>query len=390
LEIYNKITPISSWRERTMTKREMNLRVFQGLDIPYPLFQPRIESWYHWHKQFNVMPERYKDYSLLDLYDELDISMRYVAYYTGIPSPIGLKYSDRVKISEREEEKDCRVTVIDTPYGQLIREVRLTSDGNWRTSKSCIKTREDIKKAIWLFGNMEFYFIRENFDMGDRFIGDRGYPQFFLPRSPYQTLNVDSSWMTLEDLVYALNDYPEEMEALMMAIDDSYDRLYEEIISSRDVVRIVNFGENIDSYLFSIRYFEEYLIPFWEKRSNQLRKAGIYTHIHIDGHFRPILKYLKDLPFDGLEALTPLPQGDVSIEEMKEHIGDKILLDGIPAILFLPMYPREELYKCVEQLVRLFHPRLILGISDEIPEGVDEEGIERVKWVSDYCKSFRS
>lgn len=373
-----------------MTKREMNLRIFQGLDIPYPLFQPRIESWYHWHKQFDVMPERYKNYSLLELYDELDISMRYIAYYTGIPSPIAIRYDDEVKVKEKIQSDDCRLIIIDTPYGEMVREIRLTSDKNWRTSKPFIKTKEDIKKATWVFKHTEFYFIRENFDEGDKFIGDRGYPQFFLPRSPYQSLHVDSSWMTLEDLVYALNDFPKEVEELMVAIDESYDRLYEEIISYKDKVKIVNFGENIDAYLLSIEYFEKYLLPFWEKRSNQLRKAGIYTHIHIDGHFRPILKYLKDLPFDGLEALTPLPQGDVSIEEMKEYIGDKILLDGIPAVLFLPIYPREELYECVERLVELFYPRLILGISDEIPEGVEEEGIERVRWISNYCKSFRA
>ncbi len=371
-----------------MTKREMNLRIFQGKDIPYPLFQPRIEPWYNWHRQFNVMPERYKDYSLLELYDELDISMRYIAYYTEIPSPVGLKYTDKVKISEKEMDSECRLITIDTPYGELTREIRLTSDRNWRTSRSCIKTREDIKKATWLFRNTEFYFIEENFDKGDRFIGDRGEPQFALPRSPYQSLHVDGSWMTLENLIYGLNDFPQEMEELMSAIDESYDHLYEEVISHRDKVKIVNFGENIDCYLLSPKYFEKYLIPFWDKRSNQLRKAGIYTHIHIDGHFRPILKYLKDLPFDGLEALTPYPQGDVSIEDMKEYIGDNVLLDGIPAILFLPIYPREELYRCVEELIRLFHPRLVLGISDEIPEGVEEEGIERVRWISEYCKSY--
>lgn len=372
-----------------MTKREMNLRIFRGEDIPYPLFQPRIEPWYHWHRQFDVMPERYKNYSLLDLYDELDISMRYIAYYTGIPSPIGIKYSERVKITEKEIDSECRLNIIETPYGELTREIRLTSDRNWRTSRPYIKSREDIKKAIWVFKNTEFYFIEENFDKGDRFIGDRGEPQFFLPRSPYQSLHVDSSWMTLEDLIYAIEDFPSEIEELMTAIDESYDRLYEEIVYHRDKVKIVNFGENIDAYLFSLKYFEKYLIPFWEKRANQLRRAGIYTHIHIDGHFRPILRYLKDLPFDGLEALTPEPQGDVSIEEMKEYIGDKVLLDGIPAILFLPIYSREELYNCVKKLIELFHPRLVLGISDEIPEGVEEEGIERVRWISEYCKSFR-
>ncbi|HIE04948.1 MAG TPA: hypothetical protein EYP61_09335 [Candidatus Latescibacteria bacterium] len=131
--------------------------------------------------------------------------------------------------------------------------------------------------------------------------------------------------MGVENLIYALADYPEKVERLMEAIDDSYDSLYEGI-TSYGKVRIVNFGENIDGNIVSPKYFEKYCIPFYEKRSEQLRRAGIYTHIHIDGSFRSLLKYLGDLPFDGLEALTPLPQGDVSLEEMKEAVGDKVLL----------------------------------------------------------------
>ena len=118
--------------------------------------------------------------------------------------------------------------------------------------------------------------------------------------------------MGLENLIYALADFPEKVETLMEAIDNSYDNLYEEIISYGKV-KIINFGENIDSSIVSPAHFEKYCIPFYEKRSKQLQKAGIYTHIHIDGSFKPLLKYLKDLPFDGLEALTPLPQGDVTL-----------------------------------------------------------------------------
>lgn len=80
----------------------------------------------------------------------------------------------------------------------------------------------------------------------------------------------------------------------------------------------------------------------------------------------------------------------MSIEEIKEHIGDKILLDGIPAILFLPSYTEEELEECVEKLIDLFHPRLVLGISDELPQGASEESIKRVKWISDYCRTLKT
>jgi len=109
------------------------------------------------------------------------------------------------------------------------------------------------------------------------------------------------------------------------------------------------------------------------------------VHIHIDGAVRPLLPYLQDCAWDGIEALTPLPQGDVTLEAMKEAVGDRVLLDGIPAVYFLSTYPLETLISCARRAVELFHPRLILGISDEIPPDGD---IERVRLVGELVQDL--
>ena len=87
--------------------------------------------------------------------------------------------------------------------------------------------------------------------------------------------------MTLEGLVYALTGASSRDRSLMKAIASSMILLRDN--SPQRKVKIVNFGENIDSLLLP-KYLEGYLIPFM-KGSNQLRDNGIYTHIHIDGHF---------------------------------------------------------------------------------------------------------
>jgi hypothetical protein len=182
-------------------------------------------------------------------------------------------------------------------------------------------------------------------------------------------------------------DAPDEVEETMRVIDASYDPLYEQLCSA-GVVKIINLGENLHEALFTHRWFEQYYLPWYAQRMGQLKKAGIYSHIHIDGYFHSLLKYIKHLPFDGIEALTPVPQGDVTLEEMKEAIGDKVLLDGIPAVLFMDTFSREELMAVTEKVIRLFAPRLILGVSDEVPEGLGPEAMERVRLVGDYCKNY--
>lgn len=176
------------------------------------------------------------------------------------------------------------------------------------------------------------------------------------------------------------------MRDIFQAIDDSYDPLYEQLCSS-GAVEILNFGENVAAAYLSLPYWRQYCMPWYAKRVGQLREAGIFTHIHIDGNFRPLLETLDELPFDGLEALTPEPQGDVTLEEIRAHIGDKILLDGIPAVLFLDHHSREQFQRCVERVVELFHPRLVLGISDELPQGGGEEAYDRMAWVAEYARA---
>ena len=91
--------------------------------------------------------------------------------------------------------------------------------------------------------------------------------------------------------------------------------------------------------------------------------------IHVDGVMKPLLKYLQDGDYDAVEAPTPEPQGDVSLEAIKEAVGDKIIMDRYTGGLL----PAGSLSRdhadgtCVTTMVEMFHPRLVLGVSDEVP-----------------------
>ena len=58
-----------------------------------------------------------------------------------------------------------------------------------------------------------------------------------------------------------------------------------------------------------------------------------------------------------------------------------IQVDLIPYLYFLSNTPEEELEKCVNEIIDLFAPNLILGISDEMPGYGD---ISRIPKVAEY------
>lgn len=366
-----------------MTYRDMTLAAFNRQPLPHVLFQPRFEPWIDWNRQFDSLPEACQGKSVQEIYDQVDCSMRYQHYYTGQPDPLGAKFSDEVKI-DRQTEGDKRKVVYHTPHGDLTATDEFSVDRVWRRVDYPGKSSDDLPKLKWLLARQTYYLDVEAYQQGDDWLGPRGVGQFWIPKSPY--LALAQVWMNFEPFIFAMADAPDEMQELMRIIDDSYDQLYDQLTSLR-ITPILNFGENIAEAHMSPAYLQEYILPWYHKRVGQLKSAGIFSHVHIDGYFKSLLPHLKDFPHDAFEAMTPLPQGDVTLEEIAEHTGDKILLDLIPAVLFLDHHPFEQLQACVEKIVSIFSGRLILGISDELPQAATAQGYRRLKWVADYARS---
>lgn len=367
--------------EENPSFRDLNLRVFQRLPLPHVFFQPRIEPWFQWHAQRGLLPPDLQGLDLPQAFDVLPAGMRYLSYWTGIPDPWVKTHDPVVKIDSHSDSNGSFWRCA-TPYGELTETRQVNDQGSWRITARLVKGPEDFKSVRWLYEHTRFVFSDEIFERGCQFVGERGAAQFFLPRSPYQALAIEL--MNFSDLVYALADYREEIELVMSAIDTAVDPLFVQVAASGKVP-IIGFGENVEAQLLSPRYFERYLLPYYTKRVAQLRQAGIFTHLHIDGNFRALLRFFKDLPFDGLEALTPFPMGDATLEDIREHIGDKILLDGLPAIYFMDTFLVEELWAVVEKMTAYFHPHLVMGISDELPQGGGLVAWERCKQVAKWC-----
>jgi hypothetical protein len=216
--------------------REMNLAVYQGLPLPHVFFQPRFEPWHDWHKRFGKLPPDYARMGVRDLYDYANASMRYIHYFTGIPDPVVETFKPAVKIIENVGDGE-KVKVYQTPYGDLTETLKYTLDQEWRTVEFPAKSVADLKALCWLLERLEFSFSSQNFRLGSEFVGQRGEPQFWLPKSPYQALA--QTYMKLPNLIYALADAPQEVEATFQVIDAAYDPLYQQVIDS-GLVKIVN------------------------------------------------------------------------------------------------------------------------------------------------------
>ena len=353
-----------------MTFRERTLAIFAHQPVDNVVYQPRIEHWYNVNKNEGTLPERYKDMSLLDVYDDLGCSIRSYPFFNQC-----LKCKDDPKVkADGEQSGDIHVTRWTTPVGSVETHTRCTSLAS-HTDKFPVQTPEDARVMEYILRGRTWEFDDDLFAENDALVGDRAAPMVFIPRINLQRLFIEI--MGVENTIYALADDRPMVEGLIKAIDESDEQMLRVVAESP--VPIINFGDNVDHHFLPPNLFERYVLPVYRERAEMFRTAGKFTHAHWDGNIKLLLPYAQQTGLDGIEALTPIPQGDITIREMKDALGDMILLDGIPMTWFLPHERDEDLARVTREIIEAFSPNLVLGISDE-PSPVCD--IEKVRLVA--------
>ncbi len=346
------------------------------------IWQPRISCWISDHmSRDGHLPGIYRGMTRPQLYKSLNCSARIYEYNACF---VRHEHADVITTDEKLDEKRILHT-IKTPIGNITTIMRSnTSNKGKYYEKWWVNNEEELKilewidsRATWTFDYKKFNEITEEWD-------GLGAPTMYMPRIGIQHLFIRG--MGYINTSYALADYPILVKKYCDAIEYNQIGLMEVINNSP--INIINYGDNLHDGYLPPHIFEEYVLPIYQKRGQFLHKSGKFTHSHWDGDVKRILKYAKDCELDGIEAITPIPQGDVSLEEIKDALGDMYLIDGVAAILFDDYYTEEDLTKQVEEAISLFAPNLILGISDEISSTGDIERIRLVgKIVDEYNES---
>lgn len=354
-----------------MDMRELNLAVFRREPVSGVLWQPRIEHWYNINRAEGTLPERYRGMTLLDVFDDLGCSVR--AYWA---------FNETLRIEDHEDvvTETCQdgprsVTTTRTPVGNLVMAASRTATTH-AVVKYPVVSPDDMAVMEWILRHKRVRFDADRYRAACAEIGDRGAPQIFIPRINLMRIFID--FMGFENGVTALYEQPVEIERLIHTINETDDAILDVVEESP--IEIVNFGDNVHQALCSPPFFTRWVQPEYLRRNERLHAAGKKTYPHWDGDCGMLLPYARDCGFDGYEAITPLPQGDVTLEQMRDALGDLILLDGIPCTDFLPAEPVESLLENTHKCIDYFAPHLVLGISDELSPVGD---IERVRMVSE-------
>lgn len=360
---------------------QLHRKVIRGEAGGKIIWQPRIQCWIDDKKYAGEkFPEPYTGLSKVEIYKKLNCSAR-IYEYNGCFQRIE---DQRVESFSNQLTENKVEHVIKTPVGKIT-SITENMESTWarKTNKWWIKSEEDLKVAIWREKRAQYEWNEEHFQKTKEIWGDLGAPTVFLPRVNIQHLYIDM--MGVENATYALFDYPDLIEEYFDVLDQSHERLIK--VVNESPIEIINFGDNIHAGTLSPQLFEKYVLPAYQKRNELLHKGGKFTHAHWDGDTKALLPYARETGLDGIEAITPQPQGDVNLKEVKDALGDMYLLDGIAAVLFNDTYSEQQLIDQTKEVIDLFAPHLVLGISDEISSHGD---INRIKLVGEIVDDYNS
>jgi len=136
-------------------------------------------------------------------------------------------------------------------------------------------------------------------------------------------------------------------------------------------VRHVKLWENLTIETMGPALYRKHLVPLYERLLEVLSRSGQRLHVHYDGKLRPIAEDIRRLGLDGLDSVTPPPEGDLSPAEARALWPDKFLWLHPPLGWF--RLPRAEMLARIRRMAEDAGPtRACLMISEEVPPDCEE------------------
>jgi hypothetical protein len=374
-------------------------------------FIPRLDIWYSANKINGTLPQKYKNATLRDITDELELGYHAVVplfrdfdnenddidiglgiyRFRAIPYRVVLNNLKRKVI--RHNNGLTEVEYI-TPKGNI--KTGVVYDETMRkngaslhvTKEHAIKGIQDFDALAYIFENAE---IKPDYTYYTEFkksvVGNRGVAVGFcsLCASPMHFLIKDL--MDIESFYYTLFDHQEEMEQLAERISGYCNKIFD--IAANSPAEVILSGANYDQSIIPPDFFERYIAPGLKNQSKTLHEKGKYLLTHTDGENFGLLDLYLQCEFDIADSICPYPTTSLTLKEVKDAFGGKITIwGGIPFNIVLENSMSDyEFEKFLDMTLASIGngDHIILSIADTTPPGAK---FERILKIAEKVKQF--
>lgn len=355
-----------------MSGRERLIAALHSQETDRLPFAPLIDGYF-----VSSLGEQGRRKSLVNAcrYIGCDIMERHVCGPTPVIKNLTLK-------TEKSENKIT--TFYTTPVGTLTKEETLSGKTKY-ISKYPVETLEDIKTYQYMCENTTYKPHKLLFSIRDRMIGSRGIATLSGNYSPVQELLQIGSGV--ENTVYLLADYPDEVEELFAVMHERNLRQYKTLLEY-PCDYIFDY-EDTSTTVMSPSMFEDYSLPAINDYSDLVHSAGKTFITHMCGKLTGFGDLISKGRQDGIDSVCPPETGDLEPWNAKNLLGkEKVIIGGIdpPSLVFMN---KRQTAERVAEIIRKTEDKkgFILSTGDAVAYGTP---IENLKVISDLIKMLGS
>ena len=275
-------------------------------------------------------------------------------------------------------------TTIRTPVGSVYSIARTTGKTRLKfIEKHFIERIEDAAVYQYICENTAYRPQIDAFEQSDLALGDDGIATVTGKITPIQHLLQFACGV--ENTIYLLMDYPDEMKALMEAIHQQNLAGYRCI--AQYPAEVVIAYEDTSSTVMSPSMFMDYSFEQINAYADLMRESGKIFITHMCGKLNSFKGFLGDGRQNGFDSVCPPTTGDLAIWEARAAFGkDKILIGGIEPPFLQRSTPQEcaDAVRVIQDKMR-GDKRFILSTGDATPYGTPVENLMAVSNAITQC-----
>jgi hypothetical protein len=374
-------------------------------------FIPRLDLWYSVNKMNGTLPTKFKNASLRDITDKLELG-----YHAVIPLfrdfanedddvDIGLGiYRFRAvpyrmelhNVERRVTRHSNGLTEVEyaTPKGKIKTGVvydetmRKSGASLHFTKEYAVKDIRDFDALAYIFENAE---VNPHYSYYSEFresvVGNRGVAVAFSSAFASPMYFLLKELMALDDFYYSLFIHPEETEQLAKRLSPFCSKIFD--IAANCPAEVILSGANYHQSITPPDFFEKYIAPVLKKQSETLHYKGKYLLTHTDGENTGLLDLYLQSGIDIADSVCPAPMTNLTLKETKEAFGGKITIwGGIPFNIVLENSMSDyEFEKFLDMTLAGISSgdHIILSIADTTPPAAS---FERILKIAEKAKQF--
>lgn len=289
--------------------------------------------------------------------------------------------------AETRQEGNDTITVWHTPQGELNEVRRHSPDvGTSYTVEHLVKGPDDLPALAAIFEDHTFELnpdrvteLRKRREL----IGDGGIIALPLPGTPLgMMIRVHAG---VAATTYLCTDGPHAIRDLFAVMEQNHARQYR-LAAQLDGEAIVAVDDTSTTTL-SPAMFENSCLGYTDRMAQIAHDAGkLYFH-HSCGHIRDILGLYSQTNMDAVHAFTEPPVGNVTIDEGRKLLGEKITIIAGVKQLAGPMDDREAVRASIRDMFARAAPgdHMVFNLA-----AYPDKTMAQTRFVVDECKRYQT